>query len=141
MQFCDTPIEKGAPCPGHLAKFESCRDEALYELVLSGDAAEGCGDSDLDGHFSLIELEHPERVTLDVDTADARVVLLDPGCYIVHSAPSGAVWVTPYAFADQAREAYAVEEQRYLLWERGCDLSVPAEVHEACDDFETCQFA
>jgi len=40
MRSCDTAFVTGQ-CDGHLGKFDSCRDEALYDMSMLDDAGTG----------------------------------------------------------------------------------------------------
>lgn len=98
-------------CSGHLGKFDSCRDEALYEMTLDG-FDESTGDSDFDGHFV--------RVVLDEDTAhrfeeDGPTIIVPAGHYLVESANSGAVsvWVGTETEIQQHFDHFAA---RYEEW-------------------------
>ena len=50
-------------CDGHLGKFQSCRDEALFELSLDG-FYDSTGDVEFEGHFTLIALDAPKTKLL-----------------------------------------------------------------------------
>lgn len=100
-------------CTGHLGKFDSCRDEALYELALDG--SEYTGDVDFNGTFHPIMLDEDTPVTIQDDTG--RVVTVPAGRYIVHSLTSGAVNVYTYDSAELMAADYKVAEDEYAAWE------------------------
>lgn len=87
-------------CTGHLGRFDSCRDEALFELML--DTGSGAGDGDF-GYATRISLAEPEQVELP----SALKVIAPAGEYIVWQFTSGAVAVTEHRTADEADGAFA----------------------------------
>lgn len=95
-------------CAGHLGKFGSCEDEALYILTLDGGDT-GCGDSDWEGYMSLVVLDVDTVVRLEY--GDSPAVTVPAGAYTVYTSPSGFVSV---ALHDTEADALAHYEQ----WER-----------------------
>jgi hypothetical protein len=92
------------PCPGHLGKFSSCRDEALYELSM--DSMESTGDMDHEGEITLVILTQVNDFEISWYTI-GTIVRIEPCNYIVQEAPSGIVNIIEYATEDAARSAYA----------------------------------
>ena len=83
----------------HAGKFNSCRDEALWQLSLDG-ADNQTGDTDTTGHYALMILKTPETAEISDGT-----ITVPAGYYIVRTASSGQVTVDEYGNED--RRAYA----------------------------------
>lgn len=102
-------------CTGHLGKFDSCRDEALYEMAAS--SADGtAGDTDWEGHYAYLRLPNGEEFSEEW-VAGGETVTVPAGFYIVFTSPSGWVSATRYAHEDNAREVFESIEARYMEWE------------------------
>ncbi len=96
-------------CTGHLGKFQSCQDEALYELSMSG-FEESTGDTDFEGHFTIIVLDEDESVSMGEGW-----VTVPAGSYIVESSSSGAVYVSTGTWLEM-RQAFDAAAMRYETW-------------------------
>lgn len=107
MLTCD---QKG--CTGHLGKFDSCRDEALYELSLDSFGS-STGDSSFRGHFTPISVSEPETVKIP----DGLEVIVPAGHYMVIGHNSGAVSVDTYDSEEELSAAFKVEEDAYAEWD------------------------
>jgi len=136
MRKCDTPIISGPECDGHLGKFDDCLAEALYEWSLDGTDAH-TGDSDFEGHLSMILVESDTTATIDPDGV-ARVVAVPAGNYLLWTASTGAVTLTVADTAEEARNIFQACDTRYSLWDQGCNPNDPAG-HEDCADYDECQ--
>jgi hypothetical protein len=103
---------RGGECAGHLGKFDSCRDEALYLATLDqGDADRTVGEMDFGCHASLLTLDGDEW--LPIDGAD---VLVPAGSYIVEAVDSGAVYVGAYSSLHEANAEMDRVEALYEAW-------------------------
>lgn len=112
MTTCDHPY-----CDGHLAKFDSCRDETLYALTM--DAAgvdEHTGDSDFEGHYTLMNFSTEETHCHD-DIALGEPVVIPAGAYILHTNSQGFVSVSHFTTDDEARAIFNEAESRYAAWD------------------------
>jgi hypothetical protein len=140
MSTCDSefvqpkdPDEPPVVCPGHLGKFGSCVDEALYEWN-SDEPHNTTGDTDFEGHLGLVILPVFEIYGLGrTDGPDEREVIIPAGNYLVWTASSGAVTVTTVDTEQGAWDIFEVTQARYALWEAGCDPDDPAG-HADCSD-------
>lgn len=101
-------------CTGHLGKFQSCRDEAIWQQTLDGGDRE-TGSVDYDGHYTLMIYDRPDTVV--IDDGSNRSVEVPAGNYVVHNTPSGAVYVYDYKTATAARRDMDKFERLYLQWE------------------------
>lgn len=136
MRKCDTPIISGPECDGHLGKFDDCLAEALWEWSLdSADAS--TGDSDFEGHLSLIIVDADTTSTIDPDGV-AREVAVPAGNYLLWSASSGAVTLSTADDAEAAWEIFRHNDTRYGMWEQGCNPNDP-DGHDDCADYDECQ--
>lgn len=97
-------------CSGHLGKFDSCRDEALFELSLDG-TCDSTGDVEFDGHFCLIDLDKPT----EVDVVGLKVTV-PIGHYIVQTTNSGAVSVMEFKSAGDARQVFNRFDREFGKW-------------------------
>jgi hypothetical protein len=86
-------------CTGHLGKFSSCRDEALYVMSLDG-TNETTGDVEYEGYYTLIVL------TVAVTWLLGVPVTVPAGSYIVSENSQGFVYGTEYATEALAREDF-----------------------------------
>jgi hypothetical protein len=100
-------------CPGHLGKFQSCRDEALFELSLDG-FYDSTGDVEFEGHFTLITLDDPAEVEM-FGHDGGPTFTVEPGTYIVESTNSGAVYVSD-TDPDYLHCFFRGADQRYSQW-------------------------
>lgn len=98
-------------CPGHLGKFDCCRDEALYELTLSG-FDESTGDVEAYGHHTLVMLVEPKPV----DIQDGMRVVVPQGFYIVTQDNSGFVGVSSFGSEEEARAEFQRLDDEYGEW-------------------------
>jgi hypothetical protein len=131
MAKCDSLFKSGG-CQGvHLGKFADCQAEALYELSMD---EQGCGDGDFEGYATPVTVLKPEPVTL----ADGAVVEVQPGHYIVWTSTTGSVTIGQYYAPEVMAADYAVHQERYAAWDRGCDPS-DLKRHADCVEFEQCQ--
>lgn len=89
-------------CLGHIAKFDSCRDEVLYEISDNADMT--AGDTDWHGHFAYVRI--PTLEVLDFEhIAGGEPVEIPAGFYIVFTSPQGWVDVTRFT-SEESAEAY-----------------------------------
>lgn len=107
-------------CPGHSGKFQSCRDEAIYEMSLDQYAdpwVEDTGSTDFEGHFVLMFYPETWLFTLDPEP-NIRQVLIPPGWYFVEHARGGAVFVARYNTdaEDAVREIFDKFRRGYERW-------------------------
>lgn len=111
MRYCEL-----GPCGGHIAKFDNCLAEALYELGTDY-AEEHCGNAiDWDGYAMLFCFDKSHRVKAG-DWSGMFAFTISAGTYvIIHTAPSGAVTMTGYLTREEAQEAYDEFEREYALW-------------------------
>lgn len=111
MSKCDT-----AGCTGHLGKFSSCLDEAVWQWSMDG-ADETTGTVDYEGHLALVIVTEPAFVQID----DSDVwVMVDEGHYLVLNDDLGFVYVTRHT-AEQAREIFDEFDSRYGEWAEAND--------------------
>jgi hypothetical protein len=126
-------VEPGAQCPGHLGKFDDCAAQALFQLSLDW-ADASTGSSDFEGHVELLIVEADDAdVRLDEGIVHQRTVVIRPGNYLIFTAADGQVTVATVSDTRGAWAIFGVTEQRYNLWEAGCNPNDP-EGHLACDD-------
>jgi hypothetical protein len=104
---CDYP-----KCQGHLGKFDSCRDEALYMQALAYDA-EYYGDSD-DYTVMLLAVYGP---VIDFSLGDNSPILISEGAYSIITASSGAVGVSYEASIQPAIDAFLRARDEYYAAE------------------------
>ena len=103
-------------CQGHLGKFDSCRDEALYVMSLDG-TDETTGDVEYEGYYVLIVLDASATVNLDDDAPDGTPQVTVPaGSYIVTENGQGFVSVYTYETEALAREDFKRAEDAYSAW-------------------------
>lgn len=114
-----TPLPKcdQQMCPGHLGKFDSCRDEALYLASMDG-GDNDTGDVDYQGHFTLMILEYPLEVDANDFGAGHYVIRVPAGNYIVQAHTSGNVSVASYDTELLARMDFESHERDFAQW---CD--------------------
>jgi hypothetical protein len=136
MRKCDTPIISGPGCDGHLGKFDDCLAEALYEWSLDG-ADASTGDSDFEGHLSLIIVDTDTTAAIDPDGV-AREVAVPAGNYLLWTASTGAVTLSTADTVEGAWEIFRHNDARYALWDAGCDPNNPA-AHADCGEHDECQ--
>lgn len=136
LPLCDTVILSGPSCPGHLGKFGDCLTEALYGWGLDG-GDEQAGDTDFEGHVTLIIVPEDSAATVGPDEPRPRVVRVPAGNYLLWEASSGGVTLTSTDTEDEAREVFGVYDARYALWSNGCDPNRPDD-HEGCADYVGC---
>ena len=135
MRKCDTPIISGPECDGHLGKFDDCLAEALYGWSLdSADAS--TGDSDFEGHLSLIIVGH-DASTL-IEGRFTREVAVPADNYLLWTASTGAVTLSTVDDVEAAWEIFRHNDARYGMWEQGCNPDDP-DGHEDCADYDECQ--
>ena len=103
MTTCESTFVKGE-CAGHLGKFQSCRDEAIWSESLDQAYWERTtGNVEFRGHFTLMHYGEDTPVATDgASLAEAQtIVTVKAGWYIVEDTNSGAVYVhTTYLLAD-----------------------------------------
>lgn len=114
MGWGEAPRCEQAGCPGHLGKFQSCQDEAIWQSTLDGADRETGNAVDWDAHYSLVTFEQDETVVMDDDD---RHILVPAGSYIVQGMSSGAVYVERYETLDAASAAMDEHERAYELAE------------------------
>jgi hypothetical protein len=103
-------------CQGHLGKFDSCRDEALYQMSLDG-TDETTGDVEYEGYYVLIVLDASATVNLDDDAPDGTPQVTVPaGSYIVTENSQGFVSVYTYDSEAVAREDFKRIDEAYSDW-------------------------
>jgi hypothetical protein len=98
-------------CPGHLGKFDSCRDEALWSMSLDTFGDDTTGDTEYDGYYVRVLVDGPE----DVDV-DGRKITVPAGKYIVRTAPAGFVTVTEYDTDKEVNDAFGDVRAAYEEW-------------------------
>jgi hypothetical protein len=142
MRTCDVPIVNVDPqtgekavCPGHLGKFDDCLAEALWEWSLD-DADGTTGTGDFEGHTALIIAYQDETVVIDPD-GDTREVLVPAGIYLLFEASTGIVTYMIAENKEQARAIFDANDERYALWDHGCNPNDPAG-HEQCAQHDEC---
>jgi hypothetical protein len=115
MTKCDSTFVSGE-CPGHLGKFQSCRDKAIWWQSLDQSFVEReTGDVEFRGYFALMNYPVAENVDVDLATDD-RIVTVPAGWYIAESDNSGAVYVTLFEDEAVARNIMDEEEADYIEW-------------------------
>jgi len=107
--MCENPT-----CEGHLGKFASCRDEALYEITLDGD--ESTGSVDFEGYLSLVVIEKLEHVWVTPHDGSLLTVGLEPGAYLIHECSNGFISVDHYETEQEARDIFNVADIAYGEW-------------------------
>ena len=100
-------------CTGHLGKFDSCQTEALWQMSLDG-GDETTGESDFEGHLTLVLVDEPYDERLDVD--EVVIVTIPAGAYLVESLSSGAVYSMRYDTEAGARIVFEEADARYSAW-------------------------
>jgi len=126
--------EQPYECPGHLGKFGSCVDEALYTWSLD-QTEDSCGDTDFEGHLTVVIVYADEVFGLgQTDEADEREVIVPAGNYLVWTASTGQVSVSKVGSVGEAREIFERAQTRHALWGAGCNPDDP-QGHEDCGDF------
>ena len=100
-------------CQGHLGKFSSCRDEALYVMSLDG-MDEMTGDVEYEGHFTLVVRSEDTRVMLSDDMTP--IVTVPAGSYIVQSTEQGFVYSIEYQTEELARRDFQQTDDAYAAW-------------------------
>lgn len=106
-----------AGCEGHLGKFSSCVDEAVYFLSLDWFER---WDGDMDFGVSWCVMDVPEDATFEFFERVPRSVVVPAGVYLVEANSQGFVWVTRWeplshpvlGFVENLR----VLEASYALW-------------------------
>jgi hypothetical protein len=139
MDTCDSRFVQppdGEPrvvCPGGHHKFDTCRDEALYEWTLDC-REDSTGNTDFEGHLTVMIVHVDEVWGLgQTDGPDEREVIIPAGNYLVWTASTGAVSVREVDAEQQAWEIYDQVDARYGAWEIGCDPNDLAG-HADCED-------
>lgn len=104
---CDNPT-----CTGHLGKFSSCLDEAVWQGTLDS-GSETTGSTEYEGHLCFEHYPTDETVTLN---SSDILVTVPAGWYLVESTDQGFVYVTHYASESEAREIFKGADERYGAW-------------------------
>lgn len=107
---CDHP-----QCEGHLGKFQSCRDEALYFASMEADAS--AGSCDYEGHVALVTLETAEVLPITEGSDTPHEIEIEAGHYVIGTATSGAVDVTRYDTLTEATAIIDNAADRHYRWE------------------------
>jgi hypothetical protein len=98
-------------CPGHLGKFNSCEDEALYNLALEG-ADASTGSTDWHYHADLVIVSETTLVALDEIT-----VSVPAGAYIVQEGTTGFVQVLAWDSPIEARTTFEAMDTEYAKFD------------------------
>jgi hypothetical protein len=106
-------------CNGHLAKFQDCLTEALWEISMY--AGESTGSTEAYGHFTLIHIEaeeiHIMGADLGVDeSAQGPAVTIPAGWYMISQYDRGDVYHDQYDTESEATEAWTAADQEYSAW-------------------------
>lgn len=101
-------------CRGHLSKFDSCRDESIWEGSLEGNS--GFGDVDWDAYYARYDAVENEAELLN-DPGNPRMVEIPAGYYIVKTHSSGMVTVMHYDTEAEREAILEPLEQAYMDWE------------------------
>lgn len=107
MRTCDN-VKCGS---SHIGKFDSCRDEALYQISLDS-WGERTGDVDFGQCVDLLILETVAIVDLYLD----NLVAIQPGNYMVSTVSSGQVFVSKYDTELEARQVFDCIDRAYSNW-------------------------
>lgn len=97
-------------CRGHLGKFSSCLDEALWELSAHADAT--TGDVDAYGWFGLVLNPEASQWALSY----GPTVEIPAGSYIAKEDSNGFVSVDTFNSEVAAKEAFASHAAEYNAW-------------------------
>lgn len=103
---CDTALA----CAGHLGKFSTCRDEAVWQSTMDG-GGQSTGTVEFEGHLTMIKFDADELIDLN-----GVSVLVDAGTYLVLDDDLGFVYVTVHS-ADEAQRIFDEFEDRYCDWD------------------------
>lgn len=98
----------------HVGKFDSCRDEALYELTMDG-TGETTGDVEAYGHHTIVILHNSDNRL--VELCCGRSVGVSPGAYIVTQTSSGSVIVASFDNETSARVEFSRLSGQYETWD------------------------
>lgn len=110
-------------CNGHMAKFDNCLAEALYEL---GDmyADEHCGDTDGPGYMWLFLFDDSHRVEPE-EWSGMFGFTIAAGTYVtLFTNDQGFVYLTGYLRREEAQAAYDEFEREYSLWAESVECHV-----------------
>lgn len=99
-------------CQGHLGKFSSCVDEAVWELSLDTIVDRQTGRTEAYGHFTAMTFHADEEHTL----SDGTKVTIPEGWYMVEENDQGFVWVIKYDSQAELDQAFDEQDQRYSEW-------------------------
>jgi hypothetical protein len=99
-------------CQGHLGKFDSCQDEALWQMSLDG-TDETTGDVEWEAHYTLMVLNESVRVSMH---EPRQLVTVPAGAYIVSENSQGFVDVSEYDTEALAREDFKRADDAYGAW-------------------------
>jgi len=110
MTYCEQ-----SGCTGHLGKFDSCQAEALWQMSLDG-TDETTGDSEFEGHLTLVVLDYDHEEKIDPSRDVTPVVTVSAGAYIVSENSQGFVDVETYASEELARVDFDAADERYSAW-------------------------
>lgn len=125
MEYCDNE-----GCTGHLGKFSSCLDEALYEDSMDG-TGQITGNDDFEGTFVLEDYE--TDATLYLDEYRKNPVFVPKGAYIVHTASSGIVTVNRYDSLEEAQIVFNAAEQAFAAYE---NETYPSDESDESDEMD-----
>jgi hypothetical protein len=102
-------------CPGHLGRFDNCKDEMLWDFALD-DSSNGFGDSDWKGYYTRVDI--PEETTELLNTPGCpRMVTIPRGFYFVHVTDQGFVITRRFDTPEERDAILEPIEAEYLAWE------------------------
>ena len=142
IRYCDNKVvnENGEQvpeykCPGHLAKFDDCVQEALYELMMENMGEQTTGNDEYEGTYTTFNVTSDEITQINPDSSEERWVVIPEGYYILQTSSGGFVYTLKYHSYSQMKEAYDVADDRYQRWDMGCEPTG----HDECRAFDECQ--
>ena len=105
VKICDTP-----GCEGHLAKFDDCLTEALWQLTIEGlyDADTGSLSDGFGVYAAFLVFAHAENVTIP----SGLIVSVPAGEYMVSQTEPGYVSLT----SDGARARFNDLDEERSAW-------------------------
>jgi hypothetical protein len=99
-------------CTGHLGKFSSCLDEAVWELSLDTVMDRETGRTEAHGHFTVMTFHADEEHKIQ----HGATVIIPAGWYLVEENDQGFVWVVSYDNEADMIKVFDEHDQRYGEW-------------------------
>jgi hypothetical protein len=100
-----------AGCTGHLGKFSSCLDEAVWQLSMD-DSDRATGRTEAHGHFAAMTFDASEEYKIQ----DGATVIIPAGAYLVEENDQGFVYVVAYDSEAEMIKVFDEHDQRYSEW-------------------------